>query len=184
MTSTEEMEAVVRSSDRADRRITNFLALLSKESSSWVIVVGGSAITVLSEGRYVSSDIDIRVGPPGVDRVLKRWGFTKEGRHYFRDDLGLFIDIVGTEYTGDPYRAQELMTPYGAVSVAAVEDLIVKRLAAAKHWPGPEAREEIEQARTLWLLYEEELDTPYLERVAEEYDVLDLLHDALKKPTH
>ena len=173
------MEAIVTAERRPDRRVTTFLGLLARESGSRLIVMGGSAISILSEGRYVSADIDVRVGPPGVNPVLKRWGFDREGRHYFRKDLGLFLDVGGTEYTGDPYRMEELQTPQGTIYIAAVEDLIVKRLASAKHWPGPQSQQELEQALTLWQLYANDLDREYLERQAREYHVLDLLTDTV-----
>ena len=43
---------------------------------------GESTISIFSEGRYVSVDIEGRTGPPGVNPVLKRWGFGREGRHF------------------------------------------------------------------------------------------------------
>ena len=108
MTSKGEMEAVVTAVRRPDQRIARVPNLLATESGSRGIVEGGSAISVLSEGRYVSDDVDIRVGPPGASAVLGRWGFAREGRHYFRKDLGPFLEIAGTEPTGDPYRMEGL----------------------------------------------------------------------------
>lgn len=172
MTSAEEVDRILRETAARHDRIVYFGALLAHESRSDVVIVGGSAIEVYTRGGYVSGDIDVRADKKAVQRVLAVWGFQDEGRLWIRSDWGIAIDVVGDRYSGDPYRATTISTPYGPVRIAVVEDLFVKRLASAKHWRVPAA---LEEAGLLWMDYEASMDIEYLERQARSYDVLDLL---------
>jgi hypothetical protein len=173
MTGSNEVGRILASTPHKHERILYFGALLAKESGSDIIVVGGSAIEVYTRGKYVSGDVDIRADRPAVDRVLAKWGFKDHGRLWIRKDWGLAVDVVGDEYSGDPYRATTVSTPYGSVRIAVVEDLFVKRLAAAKHWRVPEA---LDEANLLWSGYRDQMDDAYLSRQASAYHVLDLLN--------
>lgn len=178
MTEADEVNKILATTSRKHDRILYFAAMLSKESGSEVVIVGGSAIEIYTRGGYVSGDIDLRVHRDRVSRVLAKWGFKDRGRLWTQDDWGLAIDIVGDQYSGDPYRATTVSTPYGPVQIAVVEDLFIKRLAAAKHWQVPEA---LEEAWLLWKGYRDEMDTTYLNRKAKEYHVEDLLSEIRRK---
>jgi hypothetical protein len=65
-------------------------------------------------------------------------------------EWGLAIDVVCDAYSGDPHPTTTISTPYGILRIAAVEDLFVKRLAAAKHWTVDEA---LKEADLLWRGY-------------------------------
>jgi hypothetical protein len=177
MTSPDEVGRILLSEPEVERRLLYFGALLGREkplSGSHLIIVGGSAIEVYTRGRYVSGDIDV-VGPRDVlASVLEGWGFRKEGRMWHRADWKMAVDLVGNEYSGDLRRVREVVTPYGSVRIAAVEDLLVKRLASAKHWRIPS---DIEQALLIALGYETEIDWSYVESLSSRYDVTDLLGD-------
>ena len=106
--------------------------------------------------------------------MLRDWRFTRQGRIWLHEGLGIVLDFVKPPYTGDIARTQVLATPYGSIRLAAVEDLIVKRLASAKHWRRPN---DAEHAQMLAAAYEERIQWAYVERLAAEYDVVDLLAD-------
>jgi len=184
MTSADEVAKALREDPRPADRILNFGALLARESGSEVVIVGGSAIEVYTEGGYHSGDIDLRGDKPAVHRVLARWGFRDQGRLWTHDDWKLAVDLVGDRYSGDPYRATQVETPCGPMRLAAVEELLVKRLARAKHWPGPPevARDDVRQAGMLWETLGKTLDRDYLGQRARRYDVADLLADLVGKP--
>jgi hypothetical protein len=176
MTSVEELrKALERASSPTERRVY-FVALLSRDAG-WkaddAIVVGGSAIEVYTSGRYTTGDIDLVVtAPDPPKRVLRPWGFRQQGRIWYHDDLGIVVDFVKPPYTGDPSRCQILTTPYGPVRIAAIEDLIVKRLASAKHWRRPG---DMEHAKILAHLYRDRIAWDYVEHEADRYDVRDAL---------
>jgi hypothetical protein len=178
MTSPEELrEALARASSPTERRL-HFVALLIREAA-WkdreAIVVGGSAIEIYTSGRYTTGDIDlVLTAPSRPDRILRSWGFRERGRLRFHDELGIVLDFVKPPYTGDLDRCQILTTPYGPVRIAAVEDLLVKRLASAKHWRQPR---DLEHAKILAALYRDRIAWDYVEEQAARYDVGDVLAD-------
>lgn len=100
-----------------------------------IVVGGGSAVAVLSDGRSSSADIDV-VGPRGlIEAVLRRWGFDRErgdGRIYWtRRDTPLLVDIIHPDpWAGHGRSAVPILisTRYGQLRVSAVEDLIARRL--------------------------------------------------------
>lgn len=175
MTRQDRLTEILLKEPRPSRRRLYFAALLGREVANVKappIIVGGSAIELYSQGSYVSGDIDL-VGPrKELIAVLERWGFRRDGRLWHRADLEIAVDLVGSDYTGDIQRTREIYTPFGPVLVAAVEDLLVKRLASAKHWRIPN---DIEQALLLAVAYDRELDWNYVEELSGRYHVADLL---------
>ncbi|MDE1821460.1 MAG: hypothetical protein KGJ23_10065 [Euryarchaeota archaeon] len=171
-----EVEAILLAEQDATRRLLTFCALLSSDtglSEDAVLVVGGSAIELYTRGAYVSGDVDLVV--PDKDRIassLRRWGFGKEGRLWVRDDWKLAVDLVGTYYTGSSTRTRIITTPYGPVRLAAIEDLLVKRLASAKHW---RQRGDLEHAALLGARFKDSIDWTYARERAKTFDVADLL---------
>lgn len=178
MTSGEEVGRILQGTREKYNRVLFFAALLAQESGSDVVIVGGSAIEIYTRGDYVSGDIDIRADRGTVHRVLREWGFRDRGRLWTRSDWGIALDVVGDRYSGDPYRATTVSTPYGPVRIAVVEDLFVKRLAAAKHW---QVQAALEEAVLLWRGYRDKMDPDYLQRQATEYKVEDLLRDVRRR---
>jgi hypothetical protein len=172
VTSEEEVGRILAKTQASHDRILYFGALLASESESDVVIVGGSAIEVYTRGGYVSGDIDIRADKASIHRVLAQWKFKDEGRLWIRPDWKLAIDVGGDPYSGDPYRATSISTPYGPVRIAVVEDVFVKRLASAKHWKVQAA---LVEAELLWKEYRSTMNVQYLERQAKAYDVVDLL---------
>jgi hypothetical protein len=187
MNEIEEIERVLAEEKRGERRLLYFAALLAKKCDlrkEPFIIVGGSAIEIYTKGKYVSGDVDVvTTAKDRVCATLLEWGFSRQGRLWIRSDLGMAIDIVSDKYTGTMTLTREISTPYGNVRVAAVEDLLVKRLASTKHWKLPN---DLGQALLLLRDYRESMDMSYLRKVAQEYDVVDLLDKILSidRPSH
>ncbi|MGD0250180.1 MAG: hypothetical protein ABSB97_04760 [Thermoplasmata archaeon] len=159
-------------------RILRIGALLSVATNEPAIVVGGSAIEVYLTGGYVSGDIDVVVERrPAAIKVVESWGFIRTGRIWWREDWNIEIDLARPPYTGSREHLQTIQTPYGPVLLAAIEDLIVKRLAELKHWQNSRAREEglMRQAEQLAVEYADRLDEGYLDSLARRYDTADVL---------
>jgi len=158
-----------------ERRL-RFAALLASElraSETEFVIVGGSAIEFYTRGDYTTGDVDVvYTGHADVGRLLLAWRFIRQGRIWLNEGLGIVLDFVKPPYTGDLTRTQVLETAYGSIRLAALEDLIVKRLASAKHWRRPG---DADHAQLLAAGYEERIEWAYVERLAAEYDVEDLL---------
>ena len=159
--------------DPTQRRLA-FAALLVRESgvdTDDFIVVGGSAIEFYTRGAYTSGDIDIvssKLEP--FRRVLAGWGFASQGRLWYSDELAIVIDFVKFPYTGDVRRTQVLTTPFGPLRLAAIEDLIIKRLLSAKYW---KIKGDVDHARILAAQYRDTLDWDYMRSYAAREEVDD-----------
>lgn len=160
MRATEEVQSILRGIKEADRRILYFAALLRNAAGLGpddLVVVGGSAMEIYTEGAYVSGDIDICAPRDAIATVLARWGFKKTGREWARLDWKIVLDVVGPWVNGSMRLSRVIDTPYGPVRVGAIEDLIVGRLALVKFRNEPD---EYRNAQLLALL--PNLDWGYL----------------------
>jgi len=160
-----ELEAALRRARSSAERVLWFGAILGTELGQLVVIVGGSAIEVYTSGWYVSGDIDLVGERNAVIEILERWEFKKHGRLWSRDDLGVWVDAVGRDYTGDTRKLLEVTTPFGKVKLASVEDLIAKRLIETKVWPRG-GTELFDQALALASEYDGQIDWEYVTKVA------------------
>ncbi len=180
----DELKAAITRAPSHTERWLYFVVLLGKAagvSPDDLIVVGGSALEIYTSqttSQYTTGDIDlVSYERERLAAVLGSWGFKGGPRLWTSSELNIFIDLVGAPYTGDITRTQVITTPFGAVRVAGIEDLMIKRLASAKHVQRPS---DVEHAKVLMVLYSDRLDWAYLQRLAVQYDVADYL-DALQK---
>ncbi len=177
MTELDEVKRILQGIDDPTERQLRFAAIFARElevPSKDFIIVGGSATAVYTDGRYASGDIDAVLTARREERttVLRRWGFTQQGRQWYNKDLGIYLDFVNPPYTGDLSRTQVIATPEGQVRVAAVEDLLVKWLLSAKWWREPK---DVDHARLLAAANRDRIDWAYVERRSEEGEVSDFL---------
>jgi hypothetical protein len=166
MTTPNEVQSILRRIGEGDRRLLCFAALLRQEAGLGpddLVVVGGSAIEIYTEGAYVSGDIDICAPREAIASVLRRWGFKQAGREWARLDWQIVLDVVAPRVSGSMRLSRVVETPYGPVRVGSIEDLIVGRLALVKYWNEPE---EYRNAQLLAIL--PGLDWDYLARRADQ----------------
>lgn len=177
MTDQQEVAKTLLGEPELDRRRLFFSALLARELApvgTALVVVGDAAIEAYTQGRYVSGGVDL-VGPrERVAGVLRRWGFENSGRLWEHEDWGISVDIVAGDYSGDLQRTREIVTPFGGVRLAAVEDLLVRRLAAAKRLG---TSSDVDLATLLALGYEDEIDWRYVEALSVRLAVANLLEE-------
>jgi hypothetical protein len=176
MTSAKEVERLLRREVEPHRRLRAFAAMLGEESglgTGGLMVVGGSAIEIYTDGGYVSGDIDLLVADRGkVEPLLKAWGFKHEGKLWTHDRLGLFVDLLGSENSGSNRLTRVVQTKYGKVRLGAIEDLLLKRLREVRYWS---IREALAQAALLARLYTDEIDWTYVNFYAKQDGLEDLV---------
>jgi hypothetical protein len=179
MTSSEEVGRILMKST-APVKVLNFAALLGRETGlgESLIVVGGSAIEIYTRGDYASGYIDIVGDRARITRALEAWDFVKGGRMWHRKDWGIAVDIVREEYRGDLQRTQVVGTEYGNVRLAAIEDVLAKRLISAKHWKRPE---DFEHALLLATRYRDRIDWDYVGELARRDLATDILSELRKR---
>ena len=177
-----ELEALLAPlADQLERRLV-FISLLSAgvEALGWPapVVVGGHAVEFYTAGSYATVDIDLAGDAEPVGQVLDAWGFQREGRHWFDEEMGFVVEIPGSPL-GSQEAQHVVILRIGAMAahIIGIEDLVIDRLAACVHWNHSES---CEWAVRL-LAAADELDMPYLRRRAAESQVVDRLELALRE---
>jgi hypothetical protein len=176
--SVKDFRAILESELESYQRNRSFAALLARESglgSEGLTVVGGSALEIYTTGDYASDDIDLLVEHRDrVEEVLRSWGFRKKGMYWRHSKFPTIVQLVGRYDSGSRERNQVVSTDYGPLRLAAIEDIIWKRVIEARSWNRPEA---FEEARLAVLRYADRIDWDYVERKGGENGVLDLIRD-------
>jgi hypothetical protein len=114
------------------------LKLASLGSALWaergveLIVVGDSAIEILTEGAYASGDLDMchvtKANLPARERQEIMGLLAAKGGPRNWQVAGMYFDLLGPveSFARTPYR--RVQAPYGEVLVMKVEDLLVERV--------------------------------------------------------
>jgi hypothetical protein len=178
----EEFRAAMITEKRPYRQMRAFAAMLAQESglgTDGLTVVGGSALEIYTEGDYVSQDIDLVArDPKRAVAVLRLWGFRRDGMYWVSPDFRPSVQIVGKYDSGSLRLAQVVATEYGNVRLAALEDIVVKRLVEARHWKRPEA---LAEAMLAVERYGAEMDWEYVDLMAKKDGVGDLAEDVRQR---
>lgn len=139
--------------------------LLQKKGKEVPIVIGGLALSYYTREVYFTADIDLAYADrEALDEVLKELDFEKRGRYWVNEDLKIAIEVpVGVLAEEDsPLEIVEL-GPELQCKIIGIEDLIIDRLNACKHW---KSEIDCEMAELLAMKYGKELDWDYLEKRA------------------
>jgi len=137
-----------------------------------VYLVGGQAVETYTAGQFTTGDIDITTTDrKATEEILARMGFERAGMVWLNEAIGIAVHIVGQFPTKSEKARLVHVGPY-TVRVVGVEDLIIDRLAAAKHW---KSQRDVEQARALFDGFKKQIDIQYLRKRAKEEKVEDIL---------
>jgi hypothetical protein len=162
-----EASRLVLEETAPDRRLRIFSALLAAESGLGTegrMVVGGSAIEIYTGGAYVSGDVDyVTKSRQAVERVLRAWSFNDEGKWFSKPSWGLFVDVMETPGTGVRRLTRIITTKAGPFRIAAIEDLLIKRVREAVFWQG--RKEAFDQA-VLLARHADKVDWEYVQHYA------------------
>lgn len=169
--------------DLFKRRIF-FLAFLTaklKENDVYAILVGGEAIDLYTAGTFATSDIDLLVDNKIItEKLLNKFGFEKQGNGlWLNRDLNIVIEVIEESYNGDRNRLRKFKVKDYELRVAAPEDLIRNRLYSAKFWKSSPQRD-MEESIALLKIFADSIDNTYLDKLAKENDIVDMLAEARK----
>ncbi len=120
-------------------KMASLCTALWAERGAELVVVGGSAIEILTEGEYTSGDLDLcytnQTTLPLRQRqeVMGLLGAKGGPRNW--EVAGMFVDVLGAaeSFARTPYR--RVQGPYGEVRLMKPEDLLVERVLVAVY-PG------------------------------------------------
>jgi hypothetical protein len=106
-----------------------------------VVLTGGSCVTIYSDGKYVSEDLDFietRFATPNQIRdAMAEIGFTPENRYFVHPETEYFVEFpsgplsVGKEPAGS---VDEIEFSTGVLRILSPTDCVKDRLAAYYHW--------------------------------------------------
>lgn len=168
-------EKLAKTADRSRRRLL-FVGWLTEQVKPYdlePIVVGGHALEFYTLGDYATADIDLVCYDRAiVGQVLEQAGFHREGRHWYRPDLDLAIEVPDDVLAGSQERVERVAINEYTVCLIGKEDLLIDRLNACVHW---RSEADCLWVKELMLLFGEVLDWAYLERRAAEEGALDKL---------
>lgn len=166
----------------APERRAEFLGLLQRHlpGDEDAILVGGGLVELLTEGTYVTGDLDLVADADTVGPLLEDAGFERSGRHFLHEELGLAVEIVASRLDLER-RTERIRWREYTLTVLSLEDLIVDRLCAAAFWDSETDRE---QAQILYGAHRERVDEDRLRARAEEEQVADLLDELSTGTSH
>jgi hypothetical protein len=113
-------------------KLASLCSALWLERGVELVVVGGSAIEILTEGAYASGDLDMCHATKASLSVAERKEImglldAKGGPRNWQV-AGMYLDLLGPveSFARTPYRRVE--APYGSILVMKPEDLLVERV--------------------------------------------------------
>jgi hypothetical protein len=131
---------------RKAAKLASLCSALFRERGVELVVVGGSAIELLTEGAYASGDVDLCRLTPAVLSVRERQEIMgqlgAQGGPRSWQVAGAFVDLLGSLESLARTPLRKLQGAYGVIQVAQPEELLVERVLVSVYpQPHPPARE-------------------------------------------
>ena len=122
--------------DMTRLELAGFISAAFQENSINVVLSGGSCVSIYSDGRYVSMDLDFVNAAftkrSRIKEVMEELGFHEESRHFRHPDSDLLVEFppgplgVGNEQVK---QIDNLHTETGTVRIISPTDCVKDRLA-------------------------------------------------------
>ena len=117
---------------RKAAKLASLVSALFRERGVELVVVGGSAIELLTDGAYASGDVGLCPLLPGALPLRERQQimgqFGAQGGPRSWQVAGAFVDLLGPLETLARTPLRRLRGAYGLVQVVAPEELLVERV--------------------------------------------------------
>jgi hypothetical protein len=129
------------------------------------VLIGDLALSYYTRDIYFAADIDLAYADrDALDAVLRELGFVKKGRYWVHEGLDMAVEVPASELAGEDAQREFVELDGGLHCVIiGLEDLIIDRLSACKHW---KSEVDCEMTELLIVRYRQELDWAYLEKKA------------------
>jgi len=157
-------------------------ALLEKKGKKLPVLIGGCALSYYSREVYFTADIDLAYSDrESLNEVLSDLGFKREGRYWFSEELAIAVEAPADALIDEEAPLEIVEFEEGLnCRILGVEDLIIDRMNACKHW---KSEADCEMVELLISRYANDIDWNYLKKKASspENDILDELLDIKKE---
>jgi hypothetical protein len=164
---------------RKAAKLASLCSALFRERGIELVVVGGSAIELLTEGAYTSGDVDLcRLTPAALplrerQEIMGQLGAQGGPRSW--QVAGAFVDLLGPLESLARTPLRKLQGAYGVIQVAQPEELLVERVLVSIYPQShPPARDCAKKLAAVALGGAMELDWKEVSRLASrpEYGIL------------
>ena len=169
------LETLKKIEDPVKRRVS-FIGILTNELKKNdkfpLVIVGGEALEIYTQGNYTTGDIDIitKESKKTLLTILKQWGFKEIDRFIVNEDMDIYIDVCGDVY--DKKRTNRIkLNDNIIITLITVEDLIIDRFCSFKFW---KIKEDFRWGLVLLYNYDKKIDKKYLKERASEENVSDV----------
>jgi hypothetical protein len=166
---TQEILQIIKNTESPLKRQVLMAALITRlleeKGKGPPIIIGGCALSYYSRAVYFTADIDLAYADrEALDTVLNGIGFENQGRYWVNDRLKMAIEATASALVGEdsPFKIVEVGEGLQC-TIIGIEDLVIDRLNAFKHW---KAEIDGEMVELLISRYMNDLDWPYLEKKA------------------
>ncbi len=113
-------------------KLASLCSATCRERGIELVVVGGSAIELLTDGAYTSGDLDMCLLKPSVLSVRERQElmgqFGAQGGPRSWKVAGMYVDLLGAVETLARTTFPKLAGPWGEVQLIQPEELLVERV--------------------------------------------------------
>jgi hypothetical protein len=182
----EEILEIIRNTESPLKRQLLMVALITRlleeKGKPPPTIIGGCALSYYSREIYFTADIDLAYADrEALDSVLRGIGFGKEGRYWFQEDLKVAIEVPTSSLAGEDSPMEAVEVGEGLqCQIIGIEDLVLDRLNACKHW---KSEVDCETVELLVKRYANDLNWLYLEKkaVLPENDTLPEMIELKKK---
>jgi hypothetical protein len=137
---TQEIFQIIKNTESPLKRQLLMVALITRlleeKGENPPIVIGGCALSYYSREVYFTADIDLAYADREVlDNVLRSIGFKKEGRYWVNEELKMAVEAPASALAGEDSPVEVVEVGEGLRCwIIGIEDLIIDRLNAFKHW--------------------------------------------------
>lgn len=145
------------------------------------IIVGGLSVEIYTQNDYTTRDIDIVA--PGrhiIEEILISLNFIKKGRHFYREDIEVVIEIPDNYLAGDKNKVIKAYMDEDDdkyVYIISKEDIILDRVRATLFW---ESEDDEKWAFNIFSKNFHELDIKYLIKKTENKKEEELIRKWIK----
>jgi hypothetical protein len=121
------------------KELAGFLSEELRKRGIDTVLVGGACVTIYSENRYQSYDLDYVTyeDMKKVKKALQELGFTEKHRYFEHEGCQWIVEFVSPPVAVGNESVQEfnnVMTPLGTIKLLKPVDSVKDRLASFYHW--------------------------------------------------
>ncbi len=138
---------------------------LAEKGKPAPVLIGGLALSYYTREVYFTADIDLAYPDrEALDEVLRELGYVRQGRYWVHTDLDIAVEAPAAGLAGEDSPRETVELEEGLFCVIiGLEDLIIDRMNACKHW---KSEIDCEMTELLIARYGGEIDWAYLEKKA------------------